>query len=194
MLRKDKTITVGFHNGQNYDFHLFVKSLGKVNGHIRTIAKNSEKYISVEKVICVDEYKFWDKDGNPRIKRDNWHLRFVDTCGFLKGKLEDLLKNLPKEEFKLLKKEIGDDSENFDLTLRKSVSPCEWFNSIKNLDETELPPIEEFYSSLTGETISEEDCCHAKKVWEKFEMKTMRDYHDFYCMVDTLQLSCTFAW
>ena len=43
LLRKDKTIPVGFHNGQNYNFHLFVKSLGRINGHIRTIAKNSEK-------------------------------------------------------------------------------------------------------------------------------------------------------
>ena len=56
LLKKDKTIPVGFHNGQIYDFHLFVKSLGRVNGHIRTIAKNSEKYISVEKAICVGEY------------------------------------------------------------------------------------------------------------------------------------------
>ena len=106
-MKKDKTVVVGFHNGQNYDFHLFVKSLGKLPGHIRTIAKNSEKYISVEKVICVDEYKYWDEKGNPRIKKDNWNIRFVDRCRFLKGKLEDLVKNLPEKGFKLLEKGIG---------------------------------------------------------------------------------------
>ena len=47
-LKKDKTIPVGFHNGTKYDFHLLVRELGRVNGHIRTIARNSEQYISVE--------------------------------------------------------------------------------------------------------------------------------------------------
>ena len=65
------------------------------------------------------------ENGKPKIRRDNWYLRFVDTCGFLKGKLEDLVKNLPKEEFKLLRKEIGDDDEKFDLVLRKGVFPYE---------------------------------------------------------------------
>ena len=201
MLRKDTTIPVGFHNSQNYDFHLFVKSLGRINGHIQTIAKNSEKYISVEKAVCVGEYKVLDKDGKPvpdkngkpTIRRYNWYLRFVDTCRFLKGKLEDLVKNLPKEEFKLLREGIGDytegRNEKFDLVLRKGVFPYEWFDDIEKLDETKLPRIEEFYSSLTGESISEEDYEHAKKVWRVFGFKTMRDYLDFYCMVDTLQLT-----
>ena len=50
-LKKDKTIPVGFHNGAKYDFHLLVRELGRVYGHIRTIAKNSEQYISVEKAV-----------------------------------------------------------------------------------------------------------------------------------------------
>ena len=41
-LGKDKTIPVVFHNGSRYDFHLFVRSLGRIEGHIKTIATNSE--------------------------------------------------------------------------------------------------------------------------------------------------------
>ena len=100
-LRKDKVITVGFHNGTNYDFHLFVKSLGRVDGKIRVIAKNSEKYISVTKPICVGECEeldkngkpVLDKNGKPIVRKDMWHLRFIDTCGIVRDKLRNLVKN-----------------------------------------------------------------------------------------------------
>ena len=63
--------------------------------------------------------------------------------------------------------------------------PYKWFDNILKLNETELPPKEAFYSSLTGKGIRDKNYDHAKKVWKTFGMKTMRDYHDFYCMVDT---------
>ena len=61
-LKKDKTIPVGFHNGTKYDFHLLVRELGRVNGHIRTIARNSEQYISVEKAVRISETTVVDKN------------------------------------------------------------------------------------------------------------------------------------
>ena len=200
-LRKDKTIPVGFHNGTNYDFHLFVKSLERVDGNIQVIAKNSEKYISVIKNVCVGEYEVLDKngkpvldeDGKPKIEKDIWKLRFIDTCGILGGSLKDLVKNLPKEKFKILREKFTE-NEKFNLVLQKGVFPYEWFDSIEKLNETELPPIEAFYSSLTGEGISEADYEHAKKIWKTFDFKTMRDYHDFYCMIDTLQLADTMEY
>ena len=42
----------------------------------------------------------------------------------------------------------------------------------------EFPIKENFYSSLTGRKISDKDNDHILKVWNKFEMKTMKDYHD----------------
>ena len=76
-----------------------------------------------------------------------------------------------------------------DLVLRKGVFPYEWFDDIRKLDETEFPPIEAFYSSLTGEGISAGDYEHGLKVWEKMDFKIMREYHDMYCRVDVLQLA-----
>ena len=35
-----------------------------------------------------------------------------------------------------------------------------------------------FYSSLTGKKISGKEYEHIFKVWNKPEMKTMKDYHD----------------
>ena len=54
-LREDKTIPVLFHNGKGYDFHLFVKDLGRVPGLINVIAKNEEQHISIEKNVFVFE-------------------------------------------------------------------------------------------------------------------------------------------
>ena len=115
-----------------------------------------------------------DNDGKPTIKKDTWYLRFIDTCGIVQGKLEDLVKNLPKEKFKTLREEFKDDEKLY-LVLRKGVFPYEWFDGIKKLDEAEFPPIEAFYSSLSGEGIEKKDYEHGKKVKEVFGLKTMRD-------------------
>ena len=42
------------------------------------------------------------------------------------------------------------------------------------------PSKEYFYKSLTGEKFSYKESDHVLKVWNKFEMKTMKDYHDLY--------------
>ena len=46
----------------------------------------------------------------------------------------------------------------------------------------ELPRKEMFYSSLTSRKISSKECEHALNVWKKFEMKTMKDYHDLHLL------------
>ena len=86
-LKRDKTIPVVFHNGTRYDFHLFVRSLGRVEGHIKTIAKNSEQYISIDKSVYVSE-------GN------TWRVRFMDFYGFIQASLENLVENLLRENLK----------------------------------------------------------------------------------------------
>ena len=195
-LKKDKTIPVGFHNGTKYDFHLLVRELGRVNGHIRTIARNSEQYISVEKAVRISETTVVDRNGDPKldkagkplIKKDTWYIRLVDTLGFLQASLANCVKTFSREEFKMLKEGFGE--ENFDLLIRKGVFPYDWFVSIKNLDEDPKNLTkDDFYSELNDEEISEDDYTHFLNVCEKFNLKTMRDYHDFYCKVDTIQLA-----
>ena len=44
----------------------------------------------------------------------------------------------------------------------------------------QLSSKEKFYSSLTGKKISNKEYDHVVKVWNKFEMKMMKDYHDWY--------------
>ena len=65
-------------------------------------------------------------------------------------------------------------------------------DSLKRLDETQLPPKESFYSRLTGEDISDADYEHAQTVWKEFDMKTLRDYHNLYNQSDVLLLADVF--
>ena len=52
----------------------------------------------------------------------------------------------------------------------------------------QLPSKENLYSSLTGKKSSNEEYEHALKFWNKFEMKTMKDYYHFYLKCDVLLL------
>ena len=55
-------------------------------------------------------------------------------------------------------------------------------------EENLLLPIEAFYSKLNLSGISEYDYDHAQRVWKKFGMKDLGDYHNLYLKVDVLLL------
>ena len=184
--RLPKFYPVIFHNLSGYDSHLFIKNLGKSEGKIDCIPNNEEKYISFTKHILVD--KFIDKEGEEvEVKRK---IRFIDSFKFMAASLDSLVKNLPKESFKNITEFY--EGDELKLLLRKGVFPYDWFDNFDRLSSTSLPPKEAFHSVLNDSEISEEDYIHAKKVWETFNMKTMRDYHDLYLKSDVLLLSDVF--
>ena len=51
---------------------------------------------------------------------------------------------------------------------------------------------EKFYSSLTRTKISDKEYDHVLEVWNKFEMKTMNDYHNLYLKYGVLPLADIF--
>ena len=60
----------------------------------------------------------------------------------------------------------------------------EYMNNFEKFNE-QLPKKEVFYSLLTGKKLVT-DYQHARKVWNKFEMKMMKDYHNLYLKYDVL--------
>ena len=182
--KKPKFTPVVFHNLSGYDSHLFIKNLGVSEGNINCIPNNEEKYISFTKEVIVDSYT--DKDGK---ERDVKHqLRFIDSLKFMASSLDKLSGNLNKDCFANTSKYYG----QLDLLLRKGVYPYEYMDSVTRFGETELPPQEAFHSRLSGDDIGAADYEHAKKVWEKFGMKTLKDYHDLYNQSDVLLLADVF--
>ena len=56
----------------------------------------------------------------------------------------------------------------------------------------QLPRKEKFYSSLTGKKISDKEYEHVHKVLNKFDMKTVKDYHNLYLKCNVLLLANVF--
>ena len=75
------------------------------------------------------------------------------------------------------------------LLLKKGIYPYEYMDSFERFNETELPEKENFYSSLNGKGISDEEYAH---VWKKFGCQNLGDYHDLYVVTDVLLLADVF--
>ena len=115
--------------------------------------------------------------------------------------LDKLVKNLVDEDFKYLVKEFG--SENLKILKQKGAYPYEYINSFKRFNEDKLCARKYFYSSTKDRKISEngkisdghvmiEDYMVCERIWDKFKMNNMGDYHDHYLKKDVLLLGDVF--
>ncbi len=104
--------------------------------------------------------------------------------------LGTLVDNLDKDNCKNLRKFYK--GEKFELLKRKGVYPYDYMDSLEKLSDNQLPSKEGFYLRLNNTKISDEDYQHTQNVWEKFDMKSMREYHDLYLKSDVLLLADVF--
>ena len=131
---------------------------------------------------------YTNKEG--KTKSIKHKIRFIDSFKFMSTSLDSLVNNLPNDSFNNLERYYK--GEKLNLVKGKGVYPYEYMDSLERFKENKLPPKEAFYSRLTGEGISDEDYERAKKVWEFFDMKTLKDYHDLYNVTDVLLLADVF--
>ena len=185
-LPKGKMIPVFFHNLEGYDSHLFVKHLADTEGDVNCIPHNEEKYITFTKNVWVDTVET-KEGGNTKVFT---RLKFVNTMHFMASSLEKLVNNLERPMFKHTSKFFS--TNQLDLMLKKGIYPYEYVDKTEKLTETQLPPREKFYSSLSGKGISEVDYDHAKNVWTAFGSKTIGEYTELYCNSDVLLLADVF--
>ena len=134
----------------------------------------------------MDEYK--DKNGETKnVMRE---IRFIDSFRFMADSLHAVSKNFKKKQYKNIGKFYAD--VKLDFLLRKRVYAYDWVDSVDKFSEAQLPAKESFFSKLYGEGISDDDYPHAQKVWEEFNCKTFRDYHNVYNESDVLILADVF--
>ena len=95
--------------------------------------------------------------------------------------MENLVKNLSKDDLKYLNQEFG--NKAFNLVEGKWFFIYEFLTDFENFKE-EFPSKEKFYSYLTGRKFTDKEHEHVINV----ELKTMRDSHDFYFKHDLLLL------
>ena len=162
-------IPIFYHNLKGYDSHIIINAFRKYckTSRIEVIPQSSEKFLTFN-------------IGN---------MQFVDTLAFMSQSLDSLVSTLSENDFIHLTKHFKEQTE---LVKRKGVYPYEYMNSFKRFEETNLPPIESFYSKLTEKSIKKEDYEYAEKVWNKLNIKNLGDYHDLYLKTDVLLLADVF--
>ena len=126
---------------------------------------------------------------------------FIDSMQFMNSSLDKLVKHLSDEDFKYLVEEFG--SENLEILKQKGAYPYEYMNSFERFNEEKLPARKYFFSStkkgkidedgkISDGHISIEDYLTCERIWDKFKMKNMGDYHDHYLKKDVLLLADVF--
>ena len=175
-----KKVPVIFHNLRCYDSHLIFKELNKFDVKISVSPNGLEKYMAF----------FLNKN-----------LVFIGSMQFINSSLDKLVKNLSDKDFKYLVKEFG--SEKLELLKQKGAYPYEYMNSFERFNEEKLPAKKYFYSSIKDGKIGDDgkisdghisvkDYLTCEKIWDKYEMKNMGDYHDHYLKKDVLLLADVF--
>ena len=180
-----------FHNGSRYDYHLLLTTLAAKSEklekkNIEVIGKTMETFTSLawENFEFKDSYNFLQTSldkmvTNLKTKTESG----VPPCKVFRHTLQHFAKMYPEV----------DETTRENLLLRKGVMCYEHLVDAKVLLQTRLPPRGAFASVLRGgETVSLEDYQHACTVWDTFKMRSMRDYLDLYCMLDTLLLADCF--
>ena len=179
-------IPIVFHNLSGYDAHFIIKEIASAfEGSIDVLPITKEKYISFTKHV---------KDTADRSdSRSDIKLRFIDSYKFLTTSLEKLASFLSKDKLKIVRSKFSALSvHDFELLTRKGVFPYEYVDCVNKLQDTRLSPRESFYSSLTGDTVSESDYSHAANVWHRFSIRTLGEYSDLYLKTDVLLLADIF--
>ena len=175
-----KKIPVIFHNLRGYNSHLIFSEINKFDVKINVIPNGLEKYMAF----------FLGKN-----------LVFIDSMQFMNSSLDKLVKNLSDEDFKYLVEEF--DSKHLKILKQKGDYPYEYMNSFKKFDQDKLPARKYFFSStkkvkidndgkISNGHISIKDYLTREKIWNKFDMKNMSDYHDHYFKKDVLLLADVF--
>ena len=81
------------------------------------------------------------------------------------------------------------DKKKIDIFKQKGFYPYQYMTDFENFKE---PSKETFYSSLNNRKVNSKEYEHVLNIWNKFGMKTMKDYHDLYLKCDVLLLADVF--
>ena len=115
----------------------------------------------------------------------NNSIVFLDSLQFCKASLDSLAGNLEDNDFEHLLSEFP--KGKLELLRKKDAYPYKWVDSYRKFIYPRLPPKETFNSSLDDGKkgkgdghISDEQYLHLKNVWNTFNFKTLRGFHNHY--------------
>lgn len=157
------------HSLSNYDGKLILQEIHRMHGDISVIPKSSENFLSfrVGKFVFLDSFKFLPAS-----------LKVLSIN----------LKNSGLQHFKHTAK-IVECEEDLEMVAIKGALPYDWLSNFDKLEQTKLPPYNDWYNSLKQEHISPQTYDICRKIWDKFGCETVYDYILIYLSLDCLLLS-----
>ena len=85
-----------FYNGSIYDYHSIIKELAEeFEGEFECLGGNAEKYITFS-VPIKKEITKKDKNGNDKLTKISYKIKFIDSYRFMSTSLSNLFSNLSK--------------------------------------------------------------------------------------------------
>ena len=183
---KRRVLPVVFHNFKGYDGHLICKqAIGEMPGwHLKVIPTTHEKYMSLRANVEVGK----TKQGRTRY----FQIIFLDSFQFLSSSLATLVGNLDHLPFTEQRMRARFPGISDAVIRRKGVFPYSYFNSPARLQESCLPPIEQFKDDLTGAECTPEEYAHAQHAWSELGCRTFREYLVRYLHLDIYLLTDVF--
>ena len=148
-------------------------NLKNYDGHL--IMQELGKHMIGRRVSCIAQ----STEKYITFSIDN--LKFIDSYSFLSESLASLAEGLTYFRY-----------VTNPLLQKKGIFPYDHFKSLSMFEETTLPPKEAFYNSLTRQHITDAEYAHAQTVWNTFNIKNMKQYHDLYMKTDTRLLADVF--
>ena len=93
-----------FDNGSIYDYYFIIKQLAEeFEGEFECLGENTRKYITFS-VPIKKETTEKDKDGNDKITKISYKIKFIDSYRFKSTSLSKLVNNL--KEFIMISAQI----------------------------------------------------------------------------------------
>ena len=115
-----------------------------------------------------EEVKFMVKRNNNYMCIKTKYLKFLDVRNFL----------APNFSYSAFLKA-------YDCQQQKGFFPYEWLDGLDKLESPQLPPYEDFFSSIKNENVcTGEEYEHCQQIWVDQKMKTMRDFLVWYNNLD----------
>ena len=115
---------------------------------------------------------------------------FKDSFSFLNKSLDYLTKTINDKDRISLKQEFG---ENYKLLTKKGIYPYDYFDNIKEYNETKIPDHKNFKNKLNdNKNISNEEYKHAHNAFKTFKCKNLMDYSILYLKTDVCHLADVF--
>ena len=150
-----------------YDDSIILKSICDIFKNDVTLNVIGNSYESFKMI----DFKF---------KTIKYSLKLLDMCNFIKGSLSELPKNL-NDKNKIITREHFKD--NFELMKYKTSFPYEFITK-ENIYNEDLPPIQNFCSSLKLDGISKKDYNKTLEIYKKLNCKNIKEYLDMYLKLD----------